>query len=199
MGVGIVDAGSIKPCPHTVRIEKIVGIVDVVSTLQKNGAAVNITDLFCSGLNVRLVPDGHAGQNLCLWDIGGGHGGKGEQTAFQCVHRLLRNQPVAASSHHHRVHYNIFRPIEPQPFCNYFNQPAGSHHADFHRIGRNILEYRVDLRSQKRRRQFYNLPHAGGVLSHQRRDGAHGKNAIHGHCLQVGLNPSASAGVSSSD
>ena len=46
---------------------------------------------------------------------------------------------------------------------------------------------------------FKNVGDAGGVLGGQGGDGAHGKNAVGGHGLDVGLDTGASAGIAASN
>ncbi len=61
MGVGIVNAGFAEPCSHTVGIEKIVGVVDIMSTFEQDGTAIDSANVLGYGLNVRFVSDGHTG------------------------------------------------------------------------------------------------------------------------------------------
>jgi Kef-type K+ transport system membrane component KefB len=51
------------------------------------------------------------------------------------------------------------------------------------------------LLRQKLRRGIKNGGHAGGVLCRQGGNGAHGKHAVGGHGLDIGLNSGAAAGI----
>ena len=52
---------------------------------------------------------------------------------------------------------------------------------------------------QKIRCGFLYSKYACGILCCKRRYSAHGKNTVHGHCLDVRLNSGASAAVTASD
>ena len=58
--------------------------------------------------------------------------------------------------------------METQTLCDDIDDLGGGYHADLHRIGVDILEHRIDLRSDHFRRNILHGADAAGVL---RRDG----------------------------
>ena len=173
--------------------------MDAMPALEQNRAAIGIADTLGGAFDFLPAADGHAGQNFRLRDIRRDQVRQGKQAGFQDIHRLFGDEPVSAGRHHHRIGHDVPGVVELQPFRNCFYQAAGGRHADFHRVRRDILKHRVHLLAQKFRGQLHNGPYAGGILCDQSGDDAHGKNAVHGHGFQIGLNPGPSAGVRPGD
>ena len=64
MGVRVMDAGSIKPLPLPASVEKIIGIVHIMSTLEQNSAVISVADTLCRGLNILFPVNRYSGENL---------------------------------------------------------------------------------------------------------------------------------------
>ena len=97
------------------------------------------------------------------------------------------------------VQHNVLRPVMAQPLADGLDQGRRGYHADLDRVGADVGEDRIQLPGQKFRGDFKNTLYAGGVLRRQGGDGGHGENAVHRHCLEIGLNTGASAGIASGD
>ena len=85
--------------------------------------------------------------------------------------------------------------VEVQPLGNGVDERGRGYHADLHRIRVDVGEHGIELLCQKLRRGVKNGSHTGGVLCGQGGNGAHGKHAVGGHGLDIGLNSGAAAGI----
>ena len=85
--------------------------------------------------------------------------------------------------------------VEVQPLGNGVDERGRGYHTDLHRIRVNVGEHGIELLRQKLRRGVKNGGHTSGVLCRQGSNGAHGKHAVGGHGLDIGLNPGAAAGI----
>ena len=81
MGVGVADPPAMKPLACAVS-EKVVGVADLVAALAENRAAVAFADGSGSSLHAGGIGNGHAGENLRLWNVGGQDSGQGQQALF---------------------------------------------------------------------------------------------------------------------
>ena len=195
MGVGVVDAPAPEPSAAAAVPEQVVGVVHLVAALAEHAAAVLLADGLGSGLHPGGVGNGHPRQNFCLRDVGRHHLGQRQQLTRQSLHGVIPQQAGAGGGHHHRVHHDVPGTVGPQLLRDDVDERGRGHHADLHRVGEDIGEHGVQLLSQKLRRRLKDAGDAGGVLGRQSGDGAHGKNAVGGHGLDVGLDASAAAGI----
>ena len=85
--------------------------------------------------------------------------------------------------------------VKMQPLGDGVDERGRRYHTDLHRIGVDIGKHGVDLLCQKLRRGVKNGGHTGGVLCGQGGNGTHGKHAVGGHGLDIGLDPGAAAGI----
>ena len=166
-----------------------------MAALQQHGAAVGIPDFLRGGFHVLYASNLHAGEHLGLRDVGGDQGGQGQQLFRQGLNRVGLHQGRTGGGHHDGIHHHILRPVEPEPVGNHANELAGCHHADFYRVGTDVLKDRVNLLLQKFGSGLLNCAYAGGVLGREGGNGAHGIHTIHGHRFQISLNSGASTAV----
>ena len=136
-----------------------------------------------------------AGKQLCLGNIGRHQQGERKQLFRQRLHGVCFQKRRAGGRDHHGVQYYIDRPVLPQFFRNHMNQFAGGHHADFNRIGRDVLKDCVQLLPQKLWAHLLNRADTGCILCRQRRDCAHRIDPLHGHGLKICLNSRAAAAI----
>ena len=199
MGVGIVDALSLKPAERAPGIQKVVGVVDAVPAFQEHGASESLPYQRRRPLHVLPAFYLHAGEQLRLRDIGGAEIGKGQKFFGKRLHGGVLNEPRAAGGHPYGVHNHILRPVLPELRGDYPDKRRRGYHTDFYGVGPYVLKYSIQLRRQKIGACFHNVSYAGCVLCRQRGYGAHGIDPIHGHRLDVGLNTGASAGIAACD
>ena len=195
MGVGVCDALALEPLAGAAAPQKVVSIVDLVAALAQHGAAVTLADGAGSSLHVGSVCNAHAGQDLSLRDVGGKHLGQRQQLFGQRLHSIVLQQLCTGGGHHHRVHHNVLCAVEVQPLGNGVDERGRGYHADLHRIRVDVGEHGIELLCQKLRRGVKNGGHTGGVLCGQGGNGTHGKHAVGGHGLDIGLNSGAAAGI----
>ena len=129
--------------------QKVVGVVEVVSSFAEHRAAIGLANDLGGVLHILRRGDGEAGQNLCLGNVGGENGGQGEQKALQRVHGLLGDEPGAAGGHHDRVYHDVFRLVGPKLLPDDLNERGGGDHADLDCIGENIRKDAVQLLGEK--------------------------------------------------
>ena len=156
---------------------------------------VFLADQLCSGLHSGRIGDLHAGKDLSLRNVGGDHLCHGQQLFGQCLHGIVPQQFGAGGGYHDGIHDDVFRTVGSELFGNDADQLCRGHHADLDRIRADIGKDGVDLLAQKCGRRLKNAGDAGGVLGGKGGDGAHGKYAVSGHGLDVGLNACAAAGI----
>ena len=199
VGVGVVDALAVEPLVAAAAVQEVVGVVEPVSALAQDGAAVALADGFSGGDHVVGGGDGQAREHLRLRDIGREHGGKRQQPRLERGDGVLGDEPRAARGDHHGVDDDVLRRVVLQPLGDDLDEAGGRDHADLHRVRPDVGKDAVDLLAEECRSYFKNTLYAGRVLGGQRRDRTHGKYAIHGHGFQIGLNTGASAGIASGD
>ena len=85
--------------------------------------------------------------------------------------------------------------VEVQSLGDGVDERGRGYHADLHRIRVDVGEHGIELLRQKLRRGVKNGGHTGGILRCQGGNGAHGKHAVGGHGLDIGLDPGTAAGI----
>ena len=199
MSVGVVNPAAPEPLAVPVYIEQVVGVAEAVAPLAQHRAAVGPADLLRRRLHVCLTADGLAGENLRLGDVGGEEGCHGKKLPGEGTDGLGLHEPCPAGGHHPGVYHQVFCLMGPQPAGNGADQAAGGDHADFHRIGTDVLEHGVDLLGQKLGGYLKNSSNAQGVLGGESGDGAHGVDPVHGHGFDIRLDSCAAAGIAAGD
>ena len=199
MRVWVVDSFSFEPLQCPVGIEQVVRIVDPVPAFQQNSTGILISDLPGSPLHVGGVCDFLPAEHFRLRNIGRQHGCKRNQALLQRLYRIVGDQFCPAGCNHYGVDHDLFRLVKPQPLRNHSDKSSRGDHPDFNRVRTQVGEDAVDLLREKFGCNLKDSLYAGCVLGCQRRDRTHGKNAVHGHCLDVSLDSGASAGVAPGD
>ena len=180
-------------------IEKVIGVIEGMAALEKHGCGELLSDLRRCLLHIRYAGDLPVPEHLRLGDVGREKIGQREEDPCQSFHRVIGQKPGPAGGHHDRVHDEFLRLIEAQPFGDGFDQRSGGDHPDLHRVWPQVGEDTVQLQREKIGGDLIDPLDAGRILGRQSRDRAHGKYAVHGHGLDIGLDPGASAGVASGD
>ena len=170
-----------------------------MAALAQHGTAVFLADGLRGLLHIGGIFDGHAGEYLCLGDVRGQHLRHRQQPCGQCIHGIVPQQLGAGGCHHNGVHHNVLGAVLLQLVGDRADQLCRGYHTNLDGIGVDVGKDRVKLLGQKMWGRLKNVGHAGRVLGSQGRDGAHGKNAVSGHRLDICLDTGASAGITSSN
>ena len=199
MGVGIVDSFSLKPLICSIHIEKIIGIIELMSALAENCTVILLGNLFCSFDHIIGAFDLPSGKHLGFRDIRGEKICKRKQFFLQNIHRLLTDQSCTACGNHNRVHHDIFCPILSELSCDHMDQITFGNHSDLYCIRKDIRKNTVQLLTQELCGCILDGCDTGGVLGSQRGDGTHGVYSVCHHGFNIGLDPGSSAGIAACD
>ena len=148
--------------------EQVVGGIGAMTALDEHGPVGFPGEQLRRLHHTLVVGDGKTAQHLGLGHVRGDNVGQGHQVRDQRIDSLLLDETRAAGGHHNRVDHHVARPMETQALCDDVDDLGGGHHAYLHRIRADILEHRIDLRSDHFRRNVLHGADAAGVL---RRDG----------------------------
>ena len=201
MRVWIVDAPSLEPVSAAARPEQVVGIgvAQAMPSLAEHGAAeargdaLGCGEQVCGGLDVK------AREDLGLGDIGGDNVRERDEPLLKDGNGGIIDEPRPARRDHHGVEDHVSRLVMAQAIGDGKDEGRRAHHANLYRVGPDVRKHRVYLRRQKLGRDIHDGRHAHRVLGSQRRDGAHGKDPVQGHRLDVRLDAGSPTGVAPGD
>ena len=144
--------------------EQVVGGIGKMTALDEHGTVGFPRKQLRRLHHAVIVDDGKSAQDLSLGHVRGDDVGRGDQVGHQRVDGLLFDKARAASGHHDRIEHHVARLMESQTLGDDVDDLGGGYHADLHRIGADVLEHRIDLRSDHFRRDILHGTHPAGVL-----------------------------------
>lgn len=179
--------------------ERVVRIVDVVTALDEDRAAVALGQLLRNG---RLLARGFyrvSRERLGLHDVGGDDRGQGEEPAGERADGVLADESCARSGDHDRVDHDVGGVPMREPLGDDLDDVGGGHHADLHRSRRDVLEDGVDLLGDELGRRLLHGTHPAGVLRGERGDGGFREEMVRRDGLDVRLDARAATRVRAGD
>ena len=199
MSVWIVDPFSLEPFVIAFAPQKVIGVIQLMTTLAKHCTAVFLLDGSSGFDHILGSFYFHSGQNLCLRNIRCQDCGHWKKLTFKGFNGFIIDQLGSACGDHNRVYYNVLCFILAKLFRNGFNQCAGRYHSNLHCIWINICKNIIQLICQKFWRCLHNTCYTGSILCGKCGNCTHSIYSIADHCLDISLDTGASAGVTSSD
>ena len=128
MGIGIVDPFSIEPAYFFSVVEKIVGVIALMTSFAQHAAAVGFADPASCRFHVGRSGYLHRSEDLRFGNIGRDHRSHRQQKTAKRLRAIVRNQTGAAGRRHHRIHHDIFRSVFFQLPSDDTNQRGRRHH-----------------------------------------------------------------------
>ncbi len=198
MSIRVVDAlreqegdGTIGANEHIVRIK------EIVTALTQDGAAKFPMNSGGGMNHIVKGVDRRTRKNFGFGYIRRNEGSERQKEVRQSGNSIIINQSIPGSSDHNGVDDEIRDVVKREPFSDDTNKGDTRDHTGFNGIGEDIRENAVKLLREKVRRDFNEGANAASILGNEGSNGRHCEDAMSGHSFNIGLNTSATGGISS--
>jgi hypothetical protein len=149
-------------------------------------------------LPIRIVRIRNAGEDACLLQVRGHHGGKQEEPLNEHGDGIVSQQLGARSRNHHWIDDKRHR-VTLEKRGDGLDDRRAEQHPRLRGVDTDIGEEDLELSTDELRRRLVHRSHLGRRLRRERDDGAHSVAAESREGLQVGLDSGAAAGIGSRD
>ena len=165
-----------------------------VPALDKHGARAHGKQLFARSSGIFQAGNGHAGEHLCLWPVGGQQVAAWQHFVDKGGNGVFLQQAAAALAYGNRV-YNQRKVALSQLGGNSPDDGGRKKHAGFCRLDGKALKHGAQLQPHKVRVGRVDARNAKPVLRGQGRNNAHAIAAEGHDGFDICLNACAAAGI----